>query len=83
MVSDIYFSSQINTLCRFPFSFKGEIVIDIILFTIFSKGMDFTNISASDEIFVMNRLNNRPRKRLGFKTPNDVFFGKQEIALTG
>ena len=49
----------------------------------FPKGMDFTSISGSDELFVMNRLNNRPRKRLGFKTPNDVFFGKQEIALTG
>ena len=23
---------------------------------------------------VMDRLNNRPRKTLGFKTPNDVFF---------
>jgi transposase, IS30 family len=49
----------------------------------FPKGMDFTSISESDEMFVMNRLNNRPRKRLGFRTPNDVFFGKQEIALTG
>ncbi len=45
--------------------------------------MDFSNISVSDETFVMNRLNNRPRKRLGFKTPKDVFLGKQEIALTG
>jgi len=49
----------------------------------FPKGMDFSSINMSDEIFVMDRLNNRPRKRLGFKTPNDVFFGKQEIALTG
>jgi IS30 family transposase len=24
---------------------------------------------------VMNRLNNRPRKCLGIKTPNQVFFG--------
>ncbi len=44
--------------------------------------MDFSNINTSDEIFVMNKLNNRPRKRLGFRTPNDVFFGKQKIALT-
>lgn len=42
----------------------------------FPKGMDFTSISEPDEMFVMNRLNNRPRKRLGFRTPNDVFFGK-------
>ena len=48
----------------------------------FPKGMDFSTIDKSDEAFVMNRLNNRPRKRLGFRTPNDVFFGKQKIALT-
>jgi len=45
--------------------------------------MDFSGINMSDEIYVMDKLNNRPRKRLGFRTPNDVFFGKQEIALTG
>jgi transposase, IS30 family len=45
--------------------------------------MNFTIISESDEMFAMNRLNNRPKKRLGFKTPNDVLFGKQGIALTG
>ena len=49
----------------------------------FPKGMDFTSVSVSDEMFVMNRLNNRPRKRLGFRTPYEVFFGTQEIALTG
>jgi len=42
------------------------------------KGMDFSHISREDEIFVMNRLNNRPRKRLGFRTPNEVFFGKSK-----
>ena len=31
----------------------------------------------------MKRLNNRPRKRLGFKTYNQVFFGdKLNFALT-
>ena len=30
----------------------------------------------SEIIHTMKRLNNRPRKRLGFKTPNKVFFGK-------
>jgi IS30 family transposase len=28
----------------------------------------------------MERLNNRPRKRLGYKTPNQVFF-KSRVAL--
>jgi IS30 family transposase len=31
----------------------------------------------------MKRLNNRPRKRLGYKTPNEVFFGQSyTVALT-
>ena len=49
----------------------------------FPKGMDFSGINMSDEVFVMTRLNNRPRKRLGFRTPNEVFLRKQIIALTG
>ena len=31
---------------------------------------------------VMDKLNNRPRKSLGFKTPNEVFFGiRTTVAL--
>jgi hypothetical protein len=38
------------------------------------KGSDFRGITAGDLDFVMNRLNNRPRKTLGFKNPNlDLF----------
>ena len=48
----------------------------------FPKWLDFLTIDKFDEIFVMNGLNNRSRKRLGFRTPNDVFFGKHKIALT-
>jgi len=30
----------------------------------------------------MKKLNNHPRKRLGYKTPNQVFFGKPyDVAL--
>ena len=28
----------------------------------------------ADKVLTMKRLNNRPRKRLEFKTPNQVFF---------
>lgn len=42
----------------------------------FPKGTDFTNISDAVIIAVMERLNNRPRKRLGYKTPNQVFYKK-------
>ena len=35
-----------------------------------------------DVSMVMNKLNNRPRKCLGFKTPNQVFFSiKPSVAL--
>lgn len=41
----------------------------------FPKGCDFTTITDEDIQYVMNRLNDRPRKCLGMKTPNQVFFG--------
>lgn len=41
----------------------------------FPKGCDFTTISDKDIQRAMNKLNNRPRKCLGMKTPNQVFFG--------
>jgi len=49
----------------------------------FTKNRDFRTITDDEIIRAMKRLNNRPRKRLGFKTPNQVFFGiKQNVALT-
>jgi len=39
----------------------------------FPKGMCFDNITDDDVKFVMNRLNHRPRKTLGFLTPHEVF----------
>ena len=41
----------------------------------FPKDSDFTTITAQQIKRVMNKLNNRHRKLLGFKTPNQVFFG--------
>ena len=39
----------------------------------FPKKTDFTVLSDSDIKLVTDRLNNRPRKCLGFRTPNEVF----------
>ena len=39
----------------------------------FPKGTDFSQISQDDVIRVQNILNNRPRKRLGFLTPLQMF----------
>lgn len=41
----------------------------------FPKKHDFATITQRQIDHVMERLNNRPRKCLGIKTPNQVFFG--------
>jgi len=41
----------------------------------FPKGRDFTTITQKEINRAMNKLNNRPRKCLGIKTPNQVFLG--------
>jgi len=48
----------------------------------FPKRHDFATITADDLTHVMERLNNRPRKTLGYKTPNEVYFKRPLIALT-
>jgi IS30 family transposase len=47
----------------------------------FPKGTDFSKISEEDIRDVEWELNNRPRKRLGFKTPMEVF--TQHLGLKG
>jgi IS30 family transposase len=39
----------------------------------FPKGMSFETIQEQHVQMAMDRLNNRPRKTLGYKTPNEVF----------
>jgi IS30 family transposase len=46
----------------------------------FPKNRDFTTITQQEIDMAMERLNNRPRKRLGYQTPNQVFF-KSGVAL--
>lgn len=48
----------------------------------FPKKTDFTQVSENEIEIAMNKLNNRPRKTLGYKTPNEIFFGtKPSVAL--
>lgn len=47
----------------------------------FPKGTDFSKITPREVKAVEKRLNNRPRKTLGYKTPNEVFFGSPPVAL--
>ena len=38
------------------------------------KKTDFTKIENGYIEYIENELNNRPRKKLGYKTPNEVFY---------
>ena len=46
------------------------------------KRMSFDRVSEQKIQKIMNRLNNRPRKALNGRTPNEVFFSGKRIALT-
>lgn len=46
------------------------------------KDRDLKNVSIEEETRIMDKLNLRPRKCLDFKTPYEVFFGHQPVALT-
>jgi transposase, IS30 family len=47
----------------------------------FPKRADFATITQADVEWVMGRLNERPRKRLGYRTPNEVFYKRRPVAL--
>jgi IS30 family transposase len=48
----------------------------------FPKKSDFSKITDRQLKQVVERLNHRPRKTLGYKTPNEVFFKLPFVALT-
>lgn len=47
----------------------------------FPKGTDFRKTDEDAVAEAVNRLNNRPRKCLGYQTPHEVFFKKSGGAL--
>ena len=47
----------------------------------FPKQHDFNSITQEEIEHAMRLLNNRPRKCLGWLTPNEVFFNLQSVAL--
>jgi IS30 family transposase len=44
----------------------------------YPKGTDFALVSHQDLTDKVKRLNNRPRKRLNYQTPSEVFFGPSQ-----
>jgi transposase, IS30 family len=47
----------------------------------FPKKHDFVGITNAEVQRVAELLNNRPRKTLGYRTPNEVFFKQRSVAL--
>ena len=47
----------------------------------FPKKHDFARITNAEVQRVAELLNNRPRKTLGYRTPNEVFFKERSVAL--
>jgi IS30 family transposase len=47
----------------------------------FPKKFNFANFTAEELQQVEDKLNNRPRKSLGYRTPNQVFFKQRSVAL--
>jgi IS30 family transposase len=47
----------------------------------FPKKFDFAKFTEKDLQQVEDLLNNRPRKTLGYRTPNEVFFKQRSVAL--
>ncbi len=45
------------------------------------KGSNFSDVSDNDLELIMSKLNGRPRKSLGYATPDEVFNGKSLFAL--
>jgi len=45
----------------------------------FKKGSSFETITAKDVRKVEEALNNRPRKMLGFNTPNEIYTGQRRV----
>jgi IS30 family transposase len=47
----------------------------------FPKGTDFRKVTRAQLKRVVDKLNNRPRKQLGYHTPADMFWGEYSSAL--
>ena len=43
------------------------------------KGSDVRTLTNEQVQLIMNRLNNRPRKTLGYLTPNEVFYKRKKL----
>jgi IS30 family transposase len=80
-----FFSQQMGMLDRLihlPCSSRGRATnenMNGLIRQYFPKKRSFATITEQEIEFVMERLNNRPRKCLGFKSPNQVIFNHSSV----
>jgi len=53
-----------------------EALINGLIHQYFPKGTDFNQVSEEQVAQVMMRLNQRPRKTRGYRSPTELFLGK-------
>lgn len=70
--ADIYFS---NPYCSWERGANEN--VNGLIRQYFPKGTDFKEVTEREIEAVMDRLNNRPRKTRGFKSPNELFMGQR------
>ena len=69
--ADIYF---VNPYCSWERGLNEN--SNGLLRQYFPKSMELTDVTEEQVQWAVVRLNHRPRKVLGFRTPFEVFFGK-------
>jgi IS30 family transposase len=69
--ADIYFA---NPYCSWERGLNEN--SNGLLRQYFPKGMELTGVTQEQVQWAVDRLNHRPRKALGYRTPFEVFFGK-------
>ena len=61
---------------------KGSIVNrNGVIRRFYPKKTDFNKVSSKDEKKAETKINNRPVKRFGYKTPSEVYLLKAKVAL--
>jgi len=68
--ADYFFAQPYNTNQRARIEHANKLIRQYL-----PKSYDLRFVSAQECKRIVEKLNNRPRKQLGFKTPKEVFFG--------
>ena len=75
--ADCYFAHPYSSWERGTNENTNELIREYL-----PKRRNLKKVSVEEEIMIMDKLNLRPRKCLDFRTPYEVFFEHQSVALT-